>query len=363
MSHLFEPLNLRSISLRNRIAVSPMCQYSGSDGFANDWHLVHLGSRAVGGAGLVLTEATAVAPEGRISPHDLGIWKDDHIDQLARLAHFIKQQGSVPGIQLAHAGRKASTAPPWENRSGTLGEHDGGWQTVGPSAIPFDAGCSIPEELTTEGIFRIVAAFVAGAERARQSGFSVAEVHAAHGYLLHQFLSPLSNQRTDGYGGSFENRTRLVREVVSAVRKVWPEELPLLVRLSATDWVEGGWDPEQTVELARQLGPLGVDLIDCSTGGSSPSAKIPVGAGFQTRFAEQIKRETGSMAGAVGLITAPAQADHIVRSGQADLVFLGRELLRDPQWPLRAARELNHLAPWPAQYHRAAPLNSPAYLP
>jgi 2,4-dienoyl-CoA reductase-like NADH-dependent reductase (Old Yellow Enzyme family) len=340
-----------------------MCQYSSVDGFANDWHLVHLGSRAAGGAGLVMTEAAAVTPQGRISPQDLGIWNDDHIEFLARIVHFIKQRGSLAGIQLAHAGRKASTPPPWENRSVTLTEAEGGWPIVAPSAIPFDDGCIIPTALTKEEIKDIATAFVEAARRSLLAGFQIAEIHAAHGYLLHQFLSQLSNQRTDHYGGSFENRTRLLRDIVSAVRNVWPDYLPLLVRISATDWVEGGWDIEQSLELVRQLLPLGVDLIDCSSGGSAPHARIPLGAGYQTRFAEQIRRETGGKTGAVGLITAPAQADHIIRSGQADLVLLARELLRDPYWPLRAARELGHVTPWPAQYVRSAPVHTPAYLP
>ncbi|MFZ2948376.1 MAG: NADH:flavin oxidoreductase/NADH oxidase [Desulfuromonadaceae bacterium] len=363
MSNLFEPLTLRSISLSNRIAVSPMCQYSSVDGFANDWHLVHYGSRAAGGAGLVLTEATAVTPQGRISPQDLGIWTESHIEFLARIVHFISQRGSVAGIQLAHAGRKASTPPPWENRSVTLSEAEGGWPIVAPSAIPFDAGCIIPTALTEDDIKNIATAFVAAAQRSFLAGFQVAEIHAAHGYLIHQFLSPLSNQRTDHYGGSFENRTRLLKNIVQSVRAVWPENLPLLVRISATDWVNGGWDVEQSVELVRQLLPLGVDLIDCSSGGSDPHARIPLGPGYQTGFSEQIRRQTGSKTGAVGLITAPAQADHIVRSGQADLVLLARELLRDPYWPHKAARELGQPAPWPAQYVRAAPAGTPAYLP
>ncbi|MDR3580138.1 MAG: NADH:flavin oxidoreductase/NADH oxidase [Oryzomonas sp.] len=363
MSHLFEPLTLRSITLPNRIAVSPMCQYSCTEGFANDWHLVHLGSRATGGAGLILTEAAAVTPQGRISPADLGIWSDSHVEFLGRITHFIAQRGSVAGIQLAHAGRKASTPPPWENRAVTLNEAEGGWPIVAPSAIPFDVGCIVPTALGENDIKEITTAFVQAARRSLQAGFRVAEIHAAHGYLLHQFLSPLSNQRTDRYGGSFENRTRLLKEIVSAVREVWPDELPLLVRISATDWVEGGWDLEQSIELVRQLLPLGVDLVDCSSGGTAPHARIPLGPGYQTAFAEQIRRKSGSKTGAVGLITAPAQADHIIRSGQADLVLLARELLRDPYWPLRAAKELGHVMPWPAQYVRAAAANTPAYLP
>lgn len=360
MTHLFAPLSLRSLTLPNRIAVSPMCQYSCIDGVANDWHLVHLGSRATGGAGLVMTEATAVTPQGRISPDDLGIWGDQHIEPLARIVRFIHQQGSIAGIQLAHSGRKGSTVAPWKNRPGTLPENEGGWQTIAPSAIAFDDGYASPTALTVEGIADIITAFVTAAQRALQAGFLIAEVHAAHGYLLHQFLSPLSNQRTDNYGGSFENRTRLVREVVTAVRDVWPENLPLFVRLSATDWVEHGWDSEQSVELVRQLIPLGVDLVDCSSGGNLPRAAMPLGAGYQTAFAEQIRKETGVKTGTVGMITAPAQADHIIRTGQADLVLLARELLRDPHWPLRAARELGIKTPWPCQYLRAAPENTPA---
>jgi 2,4-dienoyl-CoA reductase-like NADH-dependent reductase (Old Yellow Enzyme family) len=363
MSHLFEPLTLRSVTVANRIAVSPMCQYSSVDGYVTDWHLVHLGSRAVGGAGLVITEAMAVTPQGRITPHDLGIWSDDHIEPLARIVHFMSRQGSLVGIQLGHAGRKASTPALWENRSVTLTEAEGGWPTVAPSAVAFDEGCIVPTALTEEGVQGIATAFAQAARRSSQAGFRVAEIHAAHGYLLHQFLSPLSNRRTDRYGGSFENRTRLLRDTVSAVRDVWPGHLPLLVRISVTDWVEGGWDLEQSLELVRQLQPLGVDLIDCSSGGSDPHARIPIGTGYQTPFAEQIRRETGSRTGAVGLITSPAQADHIIRSGQADLVLLGRELLRDPYWPLRAARELGQLVPWPAQYVRAAPAHTPAYQP
>ena len=363
MSHLFEPLTLRSITLPNRIAVSPMCQYTSEDGFANDWHLVHYGSRAAGGAGLILTEAAAVVPQGRISPRDLGIWHEDHIEFLARIVRFIKERGSVAGIQLAHAGRKASTPPPWENRSVTLTEPEGGWPIVAPSSIPFDEGCIIPTALSDIGITEIAAAFVDAARRSLLAGVQVVEIHAAHGYLLHQFLSPLSNKRTDQYGGSFENRTRLLRNIVTAVRAVWPEDRPLFVRISATDWIEGGWDVEQSLELVRQLLPLGVDLIDCSSGGTDPHARIPLGAGYQTCFAEQIRRETGSKSGAVGMITSPVQADHIIRSGQADLVLLARELLRDPYWPLRAARELGHPSPWPAQYVRSAPPHSPAYLP
>ena len=353
MPHLFDPLTLRGITLRNRIAVSPMCEYSSTDGFPSDWHLVHLGSRAVGGAGLVLTEAAAVAPEGRISPQDLGIYRDEHIEPLRRITRFIEEQGAVAGIQLAHAGRKASTARPWEGKDAVTVE-SGGWRPVfGPSALAFDDGYVLPEALSVDGISQVVQDFAQAAKRAADAGFRVAELHAAHGYLLHEFLSPQSNQRTDQYGGSFENRTRIVRETVEAVRAVWPEQFPLFVRLSATDWTEGGWDIAQSVELTRMLKPLGVDLIDTSTGGNVPRAKIPVGPGYQVQFAEQIKRDTGVLTGAVGLITDPQQADGIIREGKADLVLLARELLRDPYWPRRAAKELGAEIAAPVQYGRA----------
>ena len=355
MSHLFDPLTIRRQIFANRVFVSPMCEYSSDDGFANDWHLVHLGSRAVGGAGLVLTEATAVSAEGRISPQDLGIWKDDHIDFLSRIVRFIHEQGSVAGMQLAHAGRKASTYRPWSG-NGAVPVANGGWPDVlAPSAVAFADNYPMPQALTLDGIARVTNAFVDAARRAHQAGFRVIELHAAHGYLLHEFLSPLSNQRQDHYGGSFENRTRLLREVVQAVRRVWPEAAPLFVRISATDWVEGGWEIEQSVELARQLKPLGVDFIDCSTGGNAEQAKIPVGPGYQVPFAERIRRDAGILTGAVGLITEPSQAEHIVSSGQADAVLLARELLRDPYFPLRAARELGQEIGWPAQYLRAGP--------
>ncbi len=359
-AHLFEPFVLREVTLNNRIVVSPMCQYSSVEGFANEWHFVHLGSRAIGGAGLVLTEATAVLPEGRISPQDLGIWDDSHIEPLARIVRFIHEQGSVAGMQLAHAGRKASTYRPWEGQ-GSIPESKGGWRRiVAPSALGFADDYGIPEPLTEEGIREVVHAFEEAARRARESGFRIIEIHAAHGYLLHQFLSPLSNRRTDRYGGSFDNRSRLLHEVVSVVRKRWPERLPLFVRISATDWAEGGWDIEQSVELSRRLRQSGVDLIDCSSGGSLPGVSIPSGPGYQTAFAERIRREGGIPTAAVGMITAPAQADHIIRNGQADLVALARELLRDPYWPLRAASELGHPIAWPAQYLRAGPKASPA---
>jgi 2,4-dienoyl-CoA reductase-like NADH-dependent reductase (Old Yellow Enzyme family) len=352
---LFSPLRLREVNLRNRIAVSPMCQYSSSDGFANDWHLVHLGSRAVGGAALVLTEAAAVEARGRISPQDLGIWKDEHVENLRRIAAFIETQGAVPGTQLAHAGRKASTKRPWEG-VGAVGVDDGGWEPVAPTAERFDNTYPQPAELTTAEIDEVRAAFVAATQRSIAVGFRVVELHAAHGYLFHQFLSPLSNKRTDAYGGSFENRTRFLRETVIAVRRVWPERFPLFVRISATDWVDGGWTIEDSVALARQLRSLGVDLIDCSSGGNVARASIPVGPLYQTPFADRVRREAGIATGAVGLITSPEEADAIVRSGQADLVLLAREFLRDPYWPLHAAAALGVDAAWPVQYQRAKPL-------
>jgi len=350
---LFSPLRLRGVELRNRIAVSPMCQYSSEDGFANDWHFVHLGSRAVGGAGLVISEATAVTPEGRISPQDLGIWRDEHVEGLARIVRFVEAQGSVAGIQLAHAGRKASTAPPWEGGRWVPPER-GGWTPVAPSAVPFRDGDPWPQELDADGVRRVVTAFADGARRARVAGFRVAEVHAAHGYLLHQFLSPLANRRDDGYGGSFENRVRLTLEVVDAVREEWPADWPVLVRISATDWAPGGWDVEQSVELARLLREREVDLIDCSSGGLVPGVRIPVAPGYQTGFAERLRQEAGIATGAVGLITAPEQADESIRAGRADLVLLARQLLRDPYWPLHAAQRLKVGVTWPVQYQRAA---------
>lgn len=350
--HLFSPLPLRAVTLRNRIAVSPMCQYSAEEGVANDWHLVHLGARAAGGAGLVLAEATAVEARGRISAADLGLWSDAQVEPLARIVRFVAGQGAVAGIQLAHAGRKASVHAPWTG-GGPLGPGEGAWRTVAPSAVPFADGHPAPDALDLAGVAGVVEAFAAAARRARAAGFQVVEVHAAHGYLLHQFLSPLTNRRTDAYGGPFENRTRLVREVVQAVRRAWPESLPVLLRVSATDWAEGGWTVEESVELARGLAPLGVDLVDVSSGGLVPYAKVPAGPGYQTGFAERIRREARVATGAVGLITAPEQADHVVRSGQADLVLLARELLRDPHFPLRAARALGHEGPWPRQYLRA----------
>jgi 2,4-dienoyl-CoA reductase-like NADH-dependent reductase (Old Yellow Enzyme family) len=359
MPHLFEPLPLRALTLANRIAVSPMCQYSSTDGLATDWHLVHLGSRAVGGAALVFTEATAVTPDGRISPQDLGIWRDAHIEPLARIVRFIHARGSAAGIQLAHAGRKASMLRPWDG-DGAVAREGGGWQPVAPSATRFDPHFLEPHALAADEIAAVVAAFRNAASRALGAGFDVVEIHAAHGYLIHEFLSPLSNARTDHYGGSFDHRARMLREVVSGVRQVWPDRLPVFVRISATDWTPGGWDIDQSLELAKQLRPLGVDLIDCSSGGNVAGAAIPLGPGYQVPFAERIRLEAGIATGAVGLITTPAQADAIIRTGQADCVLLAREMLRDPYWPLHAARDLRFAAPWPAQYLRAAPKGSPA---
>jgi 2,4-dienoyl-CoA reductase-like NADH-dependent reductase (Old Yellow Enzyme family) len=363
MPGLFDPLTIRDLTFSNRVFVSPMCQYSSVDGYANDWHFVHLGSRAVGGAGLILTEATAVLPEGRISPHDLGIWDDGHIEMLGRIVGFIHEQGSIAGMQLAHAGRKASTSRPWEGHD-AVPESEGGWKkVVAPSAIPFSDTYPMPQELTLDGIQEVVAGFAAAARRACRAGFRVVEIHAAHGYLIHEFLSPLSNKRGDEYGGSFESRTRLCREVVAAVRSEWPKELPLFLRISATDWVEGGWDIDESIKLAGELKQMGVDLIDCSSGGNVPHARIPVGPGYQTAFAERIRREGGVMTGAVGMITSPTQAEHIVRTGQADAVIMAREFLRDPYWPLRAAEELGHPIAWPVQYLRAGPKGAQPRVP
>ena len=330
-----------------------MCEYSSVDGYANDWHLVHLGSRAVGGAAAVLTEATAVLPEARISPQDLGLWSDDHIPMLSRIFRFIEEQGAVPGMQLAHAGRKASTAAPW-NGGKAVPEPEGGWKPVfAPSPVVFADGYITPEPLDLAGIARVVEAFAKAAKRALEAGAKIIEIHSAHGYLLHEFLSPLSNFREDRYGGCFENRTRILREVVEAVRRVWPAGYPLFVRISASDWIEGGWTMDDSVALASQLEALGVDLIDCSSGGAVPNAPVFAGAGYQVPFAERIRRETGILSGAVGMITSPQQADHIIRTGQADMVFLARELLRDPYFALRAADELRQEGPWPKQYTRA----------
>ena len=363
-SHLFSPIQLAGVKFPNRVFVSPMCQYSSDDGFSNDWHLVHLGSRAVGGAGLVMTEAAAVLAEGRITPQDLGLWKDDHIAGLKRIVEFLHGQGARAGVQLAHAGRKASMARPWAPEQRSLTPSEGGWKNVmAPSAIPFAENFAPPTALDLAGIQTTTRAFTRATERALETGFDLVELHAAHGYLLHQFLSPLSNRRSDQYGGSFENRIRLVVEVVDAVRAVWPAELPLLVRISATDWAEGGWDIEQSVALAKVLKAHKVDLIDVSSGGMTPQQVIPLGPGYQTPFAERIRREAQIPTGAVGMITGATQAEHILRTGQADLVLLARELLREPYWPLQAATELGDTASWPAQYLRAAPQGSRAREP
>ncbi len=355
MTHLFSPFTLRGTTFRNRVWVAPMCQYSAVDGLPGDWHLVHLGTRATGGAGLVVAEATAVVPEGRISPGDAGIWTDGQAEAWARIAAFVGAQGAVPGIQLAHAGRKASTAVPWEGEGPVDPEH-GGWSPIrAPSPIAFADGWQVPEALSSEGIREVVLAFAAGARRALDAGFRVVELHAAHGYLLHEFLSPLSNRRQDEWGGSFENRTRIVREVVEAVRREWPERYPLFVRISATDWAEGGWDLEQSIGLARQLRRLGVDLVDCSSGGLVRSARIPLAPGYQVPFAERIRREAEIATAAVGLITDAEQANAIVAQGQADMVLLAREALRDPYFPLHAARALGVDIAWPKQYLRARP--------
>jgi 2,4-dienoyl-CoA reductase-like NADH-dependent reductase (Old Yellow Enzyme family) len=339
-----------------------MCQYSSVDGFSSDWHLVHLGSRAVGGAGVVFTEATAVTADGRISPHDLGIWTDAHVDGLARIVRFVTAQGAIPGIQLAHAGRKASTTRPWEG-SQAIPLHSGGWQVVGPTAAPFSAAYPTPRPLALDELGTIVNAFRAAARRALDAGFAIVEIHAAHGYLLHEFLSPLVNTRTDAYGGSFDNRVRLCLEVAAAVRAVWPDRWPVWVRISASDWKAAGWDIDQSVELARRLRECGVDLIDCSSGGAVPDVTIPLGPGYQVPFAARIRRDANIATGAVGLITEPAQVDAIISSGEADVVLMARELLRDPYWPLHAAQVVGYDASWPAQYLRAAPRGAPARSP
>jgi 2,4-dienoyl-CoA reductase-like NADH-dependent reductase (Old Yellow Enzyme family) len=358
MPALFDPFTTRGLTLPHRIVVSPMCEYSSTDGFANDWHLVHLGSRAVGGAALVITEATAVTAEGRISPYDLGIYKDAHIDMLQRIIRFVHAQGSAAGMQLAHAGRKGSTQRQWEGHS-AVPRDEGGWIPIAPSGEPFSTAYPVPRALETAEIAAIAQAFADAANRARNAGFDMLELHGAHGYLIHEFLSPITNTRTDRYGGSFENRIRFCLEVVDAVRRVWPEHSPLWLRISTTDWVPGGWDVDEAVELAGRVRDRGVDLIDCSSGGLSMSQQIAMGPGYQVPFAERIKREAGVATGAVGLITTAKQADDIVRQGQADCVLLARELLRDPYFPLHAAQQLGVKLPWPAQYLRAAPDGTP----
>jgi 2,4-dienoyl-CoA reductase-like NADH-dependent reductase (Old Yellow Enzyme family) len=352
MNTLFSPLTLRSITFRNRIFVSPMCQYSSRDGLPTDWHLVHLGSRAVGGAGLVMVEATAVSPEGRISPNDSGIWSDTHAEAFAPIARFIREQGAVAGIQLAHAGRKGSCSLPWLG-GGPLAMEACGWQPLAPSAVPFAEGHPVPRAMTLDEMDRIEEQFRAAARRALVAGFQVLELHMAHGYLLHEFLSPLVNRRHDDYGGSLENRLRFPLRVARAIREEWPEEFPLLVRISATDWVAGGWDIDQSVLLAQKLKAIGVDLIDCSSGFAVPDEPVPFGPGFQVPFAARVRAEAGIATGAVGLITEPAQAEQIVATGQADAVLLARQLLRDPYWPLHAAKALHVDIPWPNQYLRA----------
>ncbi len=355
MAHLFEPLRLRGVELPHRILVSPMCQYSCTDGLANDWHFVHLGSRAVGRAAAVLTEANAVTPEGRISPDDLGIWSDAHIEPLRRVFSFIEQQGSVPGTQLAHAGRKGSTSAPFKGGK-PITVAEGGWSPIlAPSPLPFNDGYQAPHEMTRQEIAAVVQAFADAARRADAAGAKIVEIHAAHGYLLHEFLSPLSNQRTDEYGGSFDNRIRIVLETVDAVRRAWPEKHLIFLRISASDWTPGGWTPQDSLGLAEKLKGRGVDLFDCSSGGNVASAKIPVGPGYQVVFAQRLRQELGVRTGAVGMITDPAQADQIIRSGQADVVFLARQFLRDPYWPLTAARALGQEIQWPKQYDRAKP--------
>lgn len=349
---LFTPFTQRSVSLRNRIVIAPMCEYSATDGLPNDWHFVHLGSRAVGGAGLLITEATAISPEGRISAGDVGLWNEAQQQAWQPIVAFIKAQGAVAGVQLAHAGRKASVMRPWEG-GGPLAADAGAWQTVAPSAVPFDTHWHVPQALDSAGIAQVIADFRAAAVRALATGFQLIELHGAHGYLLHQFLSPLSNHRTDNYGGSFENRTRLVREVIAAVREVWPEHLPLWLRISATDWSEGGWDVEQTVQLAREVKSMGVDLVDISSGGLMPHVKIPLSPGYQVPFAARVRHDAGIATGAVGLITESTHAARIIDEGAADVVLIARESLRDPYFPRRAAQELGVTITAPEQYQRA----------
>ncbi len=352
MSQLFTPIKLRELEMRNRIFLSPMCQYSATEGLPSSWHAVHYGARASGGAGLVMLEATAVSPEGRISPYDLGLWNDAQTQALQPIARFIKEQGAAAAIQLAHAGRKASCEAPW-NGGAPLQSGAGGWQAIAPSPLPFSAQGPAPQEMNQQDIDAVAARYVAAAERSLAAGFEAVEIHMAHGYLLHEFLSPLSNRRADGYGGSLENRMRLPLRVADAVRRIWPDSLPVLARISATDWMEGGWDLAQSITLARELKTLGIDLIDVSSGGLLAQAQAPIAPGFQTPFAAAIRAEAGIAVGTVGLITEAMQAEHILVTGQADAVFIGRELLRNPYWPLQAARELGDDIPWPPQYQRA----------
>lgn len=352
MSQLFSPLQIKGITLKNRIVVSPMCMYSSEDGFANDWHVVHLGTRAVGGAALVFTEATAVTPDGRISPQDLGIWKDEHIEKLKQITTFIESQGAVPGMQIAHAGRKSSETQPW-NGSKPVPIEQGGWQTIAPSAVPYKEGLPVPREMSVDEIHEMVGKFRDAAARALKAGFKVLELHGAHGYLIHEFLSPYSNKRTDKYGGSFENRSRFLLEIVAAVHEVWPADLPLFVRISATDHAEGGWTIEESVQLAHLLKAANVDLIDCSSGGNVNGVRYSIGPLYQAHFAEQIKQEAGIMTGAVGLITTAEEAESIIAGNRADVVLLARQMLRDPYFPQHAARELGVDIKWPDQYLRA----------
>lgn len=354
MSKLFSPLKMRSLTLRNRIFVAPMCQYSCHEGVPGEWHLVHLGSRAVGGAAVVVAEATAVTAEGRISPSDCGLWNDTQAEAFAPIARFIAAQGAVPAIQLSHAGRKASVLPPWLGGA-TAAAADGGWQPWAPSPVPFGPGAQVPRELSSSALAQICTQFEESAQRALLAGFQAVEIHMAHGYLLHQFLSPLSNRRSDEFGGSLENRMRFPLQVAHRVRDIWPQELPVLVRISASDWVSGGWDLVQSLELCRHLKALGIDMIDCSSAGLVPDAIIPAGPGFQTPFSAEIREKVGMATGAVGLITAPAQAEQIVATGLADAVFLARELLRNPYWPIHAAQALKAEHTWPVQYERAKP--------
>jgi 2,4-dienoyl-CoA reductase-like NADH-dependent reductase (Old Yellow Enzyme family) len=351
---LFSPLTIKGVTFRNRLAMSPMCQYSATDGFASDWHLVHYGSRAVGGSGLIMQEATAVLPEGRITPDDLGLYREEHIEMLQRITAFIHQQGAVAGIQLAHAGRKAGCSSPWKGGK-QLSENEGGWKTVAPSVIPFNTEDNMPQELDQNGINNVKASFKLASTRALQAGYNILEIHAAHGYLIHQFLSPLSNHRTDHYGGPFENRIRLLLEIVNAVKSVWPENLPLFVRISATDWWEGGWNIEEALQLASILKKEGVDLVDCSSGGLVPYQQIQLSPGYQVPFSERIKKETGILTSSVGLITEPHQAEDILQKGQADLIMMGRESLRNPYFPLQAAKMMGEDILWPLQYMRAKP--------
>ncbi len=353
MTSLFDPLTIRSVTLRNRIGVSPMCQYSYTDGFSNDWQLVHLGARATGGAGLIIAEATAVEPRGRITPYDAGLWDDAHIAPLKKVTSFIKSQGAVAGIQIAHAGRKASTDKPWTGGKPIPESDDRWWQTVGPSALPYSPQYQTPHELSKGEIKEIQSLFVSAAWRSLEAGFEWMELHAAHGYLIHEFYSPLSNQRTDEYGGSFENRIRFMIETLQAIQTVWPKELPLTTRISGTDWCEGGWTVNDSVELAKILKGMGVDLVDCSSGGNAAEAKVPVGPGYQVPISEALRRESDIATATVGMITSPQHADEIIRNGRADIVLLGREFLRDAYWPLHAAKSLGSENEAPPQYQRA----------